>query len=310
MTEPKGATYGSALLAAQIVIGEVVLGAENDAERRHKMRRVIDLHRADLSGRAGDAEPIEAISEFSASVSREDRLAFLVEVFFLEPFAPYRLRSTAKARHEGVRSVAAALREDHVTVGRIAAAARSAKRSHRTRVWGKAGLVGVGAAVALGLGGWLAAPVIGGAIGAGAGLAGAAATAHGLALLGGGALAAGGAGMAGGMWLVAGAAAALGGAAGGGGFALYQLGASQARGELLKLQVTFKVAVLGVQADIAKAQRIIGRLVEDAQQLKGQLEVERALNERNARRVTQLEATIEAIEETVAWMEREASDAA
>ena len=66
--------------------------------------------------------------------------------------------------------------------------------------------------------------------------------------------------MAGGMWLVAGAGAALGAVAGGGGVKLFQLGADQARGELVKLQVTFKLTLLQDQADQAKAQAVVENL--------------------------------------------------
>ena len=111
--------------------------------------------------------------------------------------------------------------------------------------------------------------------------------------------------MAGGMWVVAGAGAAAGLAAGGGGTALYELGSATARGELVKLQVTFKVAVLDANRDVAKAQAIIERLARQLADASSRLEEERLLNEDNARRVRELEATVGAIEETIDWMDAE-----
>ena len=182
----------------------------------------------------------------------------------------------------------------------------AAARVRVTKV-GKVGYIGLSAALLLGVAGFVAAPLVGTAIGVGAGLSGAAATAHGLAILGGGALAAGGAGMAGGMWLVAGAAAATGLAAGGGGVALYELGSATARGELIKLQITFKLGLLDANRDTAKAQRVIADLVGQADDLRRLLEQERGLNDENSRRVKDLEDTLGDIEEAIAWMNREAA---
>lgn len=75
--------------------------------------------------------------------------------------------------------------------------------------------LGMLAAAAVGTGGFLSAPAIGGAIGSlGTGYTGAVASSYGLAMLGGGSVAAGGLGMVGGTYVVAAAGAALGGALG------------------------------------------------------------------------------------------------
>jgi hypothetical protein len=170
---------------------------------------------------------------------------------------------------------------------------------------GKIGLIGIGAAVVLGVAGFVAAPLVGAAIGTAAGLSGAAAVSHGLALLGGGALAAGGAGAAGGMWLVSGAGAAAGLLAAGGGTALYELGSATARGELIKLQITFKLGLLDANRDMAKAQQVIANLVAQADATRSLLEEERRLNDDNAHRVKDLETTLTDIEEAIGWMEHE-----
>jgi hypothetical protein len=112
------------------------------------------------------------------------------------------------------------------------------------------------------------------------------------------------------MWLVAGAGAAAGLIAGGGGTALYQLGSATARGELIKLQITFKLGVIDTQRDMVKAQEIIANLAAQADETRALLDEERHLNETNAKRVSELETTLEDIEQTIDWMEREQTAAA
>ena len=115
--------------------------------------------------------------------------------------------------------------------------------------------------------------------------------------------------MAGGMWVVAGTAAAAGLMAAGGGTALYELGSATARGELVKLQITFKLGLLDANRDMAKAQQVITNLVAQADETRTLLEEERILNEDNAQRVKDLEETLTAIEETIRWMENEKATA-
>lgn len=144
---------------------------------------------------------------------------------------------------EGVRDVASVIGEPAAVVDEIEAARSSAMKAYRTTVARRMVMVGALTALAVGSAGWLAAPALGTAIGGAAGLSGAAATAHGLALLGGGTLATGGFGMAGGMWLVAGAGATVGVLGGSTSALFYELGAAETLAELVKLQVTFRVAV-------------------------------------------------------------------
>jgi hypothetical protein len=116
--------------------------------------------------------------------------------------------------------------------------------------------------------------------------------------------------MAGGMWVVTGVGVAAGLAFGGGGTALYELGSATARGELVKLQITFKLAILDTNRDMAKAQAVIERLMAEADETRVVLAEERELNEANADRVRTIEATLEAIEETIGWMRSEQREAA
>ncbi len=301
--EPAG--FAVALASAQLLVAEHIASKEENEKRRNKMDRVVQIQREELGQLVapgeGELDPSTVVASLTGA-DADTRVTFLIEVFFLDPFSPYSLRSNRKERKRALQLLAPLVGEDKKVIRRIEKAGADAKKSHDKQNWGKVGLVGVGAAVVLGVGGFMAAPLFGAALGTAAGLSGAAATAHGLALLGGGALAAGGAGMAGGLWMVAGAGAALGAIGGGGGIKLFQLGAAQARGELIKLQVTYKLTILHGQADLIKAQAVITDLAGQATELRSKVEEERLLNDDNAKRVTDLEETLQALEETIMWM--------
>lgn len=295
-----------ALLASQFLLADFVTSREQDEARWEKMERVLDRQRLALDeigiGEEGAPGVLATLGESAVAA---DAIAFLVDLYFLDPFAPYTLKTDKTTRTAALRRVALLVDGDDEIVDRIDETRRSALAAHTKRSLGKVGLIGIGAAVALGVAGFLAAPLVGAALGGAAGLGGAAAVGHGLALLGGGALAAGGAGMAGGMWLVAGVGAAAGLLAAGGGTALYELGSATARGELVKLQITFKLGILDANRDMAKAQQVIANLVDQADATRTVLEEERELNDENAQRVKDLESTLTDIEEAIGWMERE-----
>ena len=295
-----------ALLSAQFLLADFMASREQDEERWEKMERVLDRQRLALDELGvGTGGAVGILAAFGGELPVTDRIAFLVDLYFLDPFAPYTLKSDKHARMEGLRRIAQLVGADDDIVARIQSTRRSALAAHTKRSLGKIGLIGIGAAVALGVAGFLAAPLVGAAIGTAAGLSGAAAASHGLAILGGGALAAGGAGMAGGMWLVTGVGVTAGLLAAGGGTALYELGSATARGELVKLQITFKLGLLDANRDMAKAQRAITNLVAQADTTRRVLDEERKLNDDNAQRVKDLESTLTDIEETITWMQRE-----
>jgi hypothetical protein len=295
-----------ALLYSQFLLADFVASREQDEKRWEKMERALDRQRLALDEVGiGEAGAAGVLVEFGRTLPSAEQIAFLVDLYFLDPFAPYTLKSDKVTRMAGLRHVAVLVSGDDDIVDRIDTTRRSALAAHTKRSLGKIGLIGITAAVALGVAGFVAAPLVGAAIGGAAGLGGAAAVAHGLAILGGGALAAGGAGMAGGMWLVAGVGVAAGLIAAGGGTALYELGSATARGELVKLQITFKLGLLDANRDMAKAQQVITNLIEQADVTRVVLEEERRLNDDNSQRVEDLEVTLRDIEEAVGWMERE-----
>ena len=296
------------MLASQYLLADFLASRQEDETRQEKMERVVERQQAALIdvGVEANSQAMDSVAAYVGPLPDDEQIAFFVDLYFLDPFAPYTLKTKKAERREALndRLIAAGVGGD--LVERIDETRRAALSAHARKSLGRIGYVGLSAAVLLGVAGFLAAPLVGAALGAGAGLAGAAATSHGLAILGGGALAAGGAGMAGGMWVVAGAGAAAGLMAGGGGVALYELGSSTARGELVKLQITFKLGLLDANRDMAKAQQAIANLVAQADDLKALLVTERRLNDENAKRVKDLEKTLDDIEETIVWMEREA----
>lgn len=271
------------------------------------MDRVVTLKRAELQGitATDGADPGATVDQAVASWDSGQRRTLLVDLAFSDPFAPYSLKFSNEELITGLRPLAERLEEPASVVDEIVAARMSALRSQRRRNWGRVGAIGVLTAAIIGTAGWALAPVLGTAIGTSAGLTGAAATAHGLALLGGGTLAAGGAGMAGGMWLVASAGAAVGLVSGAGSTLLYQLGAAEVRSELIKLQVTFRVAVLRTQGDLARAATMTEGLRATLGEMQDALATERALNDENSERVKTLEEKIEAISRSIEWMDEQ-----
>lgn len=118
-------------------------------------------------------------------------------------------------------------------------------------------------------------------------------------------MAAGGSGMAGGLYLVTKTAIVVGGTAMGGGSFLVQLGAAGAKAELAKLQTSYREVLLHDQLHTKKAGEAIRALERDRREVQETLEKERELNEKNAARLKDLEATVEALENAIGWMKNE-----
>ena len=289
---------------------------EGDDERRKKKRRVIrekaDLLKAtfpDQVGKAFDTRQLTstpALRLLQAEEWKEDAAkTFLIDLAFTHPFAPYELKYKQDDFWDTLKNLAPSLGQPTSEVDAIREIQKDAIRSHRSLDLKKIMIFGVVGLLVVGTGGYLAAPLIAGYLGASAGLAGAAATAHGLALLGGGTLAAGGAGMAGGMAVVTGAGAFAGFAAASGGTLLMQMGAAQARTELIKLQVSYKAVLLQNQLHLKKAQEVVKDLARQEKEVRAQLARERQMNDKNAVRIKELEVLIEAIEESRKWMKEQ-----
>ena len=111
--------------------------------------------------------------------------------------------------------------------------------------------------------------------------------------------------MAGGMWLVAGAGATVGALGGSTSAMFYELGAAETRAELVKLQVTFRVAVLGVQNGQLKAQEILKQLGAQKDAIGKQLDKERLLNDKNSERVKDLDEKLHNLIIAMEWMKEQ-----
>ena len=306
--EPKSGgaeTFSSsaAIEAFQVLISGYVTSVEANDDRHEKMGRNVEHQLDALETVLGHGvDPRQVIHDWTDNAEPEDKIGLLVEVLYLDPFAPNEVEHSNRTRQQAFDLLDEMFGFDP-RFEQIKEVAGQATGAHQQRNWAKVGLIGVGAAALLAVGGYVAAPFLGAALGAAAGLSGAAATAHGLALLGGGALAAGGAGMAGGMWLVAGALGAAGAMAGAGGVALYQLGAAAATRELIKLQVTFKLAILHVEADMVKAQLVLKRLHAELDLTKEVLDEALLVNDQNSKRIKDIQETVTALENAIDWME-------
>ncbi len=284
---------------------------EEDPERRGKMARVCNqklemLLKAwpnDTKGLA-DLDAAESLVK-GLRLNRDTKRTLLIDLLFSDPFAPYELKFSEKRLRSSLDQLAAQLGLESAAVDELASVRRDATKAHRKLSIGRIVAFGLTGVVVLGVGGWLAAPLIAGYLGAGAGLAGAAATGHGLALLGGGTLAAGGMGMAGGMIVVTGAGAVAGGVGATGGALLFQMGAAAAENELIKLQVTFKTVLLKNQAQSKKAQKVVEGLIEREREIRTLLAEERKLNDENARKIKELEEILESIEDTRGWIKKQ-----
>jgi hypothetical protein len=97
--------YASALVASQFLIADFVASREHDDERRERMDRVLARQRDALSEIGIEAERAPWILRaFGADLEEADRIGFIVDCYFLDPFAPYTLRSTKTTRKAALDS--------------------------------------------------------------------------------------------------------------------------------------------------------------------------------------------------------------
>lgn len=298
--------YVCSIAAGTLLIAEELTRIENNKGRKEKKERVVNSKRKLLK---------EAFKEYTSGLSlkgdtykllegewpKDKATTFVIDLAFANPFAPYELKFKNSHFESALKGVASLVHLNAEDADRIRRTQREALKAHRHINWKKITLFSLGG-LAIAPIAWVAAPLIGGAIGVAAGLSGAAATAHGLAILGGGSLAIGGLGMAGGMWIVTGAATGIAVLSAGGSQFLLQIGAANAKIELIKLQVNYKEVVLGTQTQVKKAQEVIKKLIKQRDEIKNQLEEERKLNEENSNRIQEIETTLMALEDSIKWM--------
>jgi hypothetical protein len=292
-------------------MAELIAEAEPDKVRQEKMRSVVGKKREglDVAGTKllGDKdwlnrEPWRMLS--SRGWEDSEALILLIELEFTNPFAPYELKYSNKAFDAALNAIASLIGRAAGDIERLGRTIQEALKSHRQIPWKTIVFGSLGAALVLGIGGWVAAPAVGQVLGGLMGLYGAAATSYGLALLGGGSLAAGGLGMAGGMWLVTGAGVLIGGGAGAfGSIKLLELLNTQTvRTEVIKLQVYYKEVVLRYRP--FERDKVINGLTQNLEALDREIEDEKRLNELDSSRVREREEKREALKTGLDWMKK------
>lgn len=292
------------------LLGKVVLAAGlasrcPDPDRAVRMARAVERF-CEQSGVPSASSALGRLQRCSLDWDPVDRRMLLVDLWSVDPFSPYEIKSSGRQLRAELIALGTALDAGGV-VHEIERSARELRNSERFSVGMRVGGALAAGALVAGGAGFLAAPFIGATIGTGMGLSGAAATSAGLAALGGGSLAAGGAGMAGGVLFVSATGAAVGGAVGGGGVALFQLGSRQAQIELRKLELKFKVALLQTQASQRVAQRFAVHLHDEVEALRAQLDEERRYSDDRSARITTLERLLRQFEAAESWMNDELS---
>lgn len=312
---------GDARAGDLLAVGALVLGAmcaaelwAGDLEAAQRLQRVLVERAATLSAWAASEpysiahdEPgsfnMEAVLALAAGrLDREARTRLMIDLWFVDPAAPYEIEIKRSVRSGALRQVAGVVGFDDTEFRRIRSTVAAASKAHNAGALRRIGVFGLGGVVIVASGGFLAAPLVAGALGTAAGLGGAAAVAHGLALLGGGTLAAGGAGVTGGMWMVSGIGAAMGAVGGGGGRALYEMGAVQVRVEVVKLQVNYRLLLVDQQVDMAKAQAVLASLDQRISEVTDELERERDLNDANSDRIKDVEDKLLALVNGREWI--------
>ncbi len=237
-------------------------------------------------------------------VKEDQRATYLIDLAFTSPFAPYELKFKKEDFKKALLYMSSLLSQDFDIVDDILKNQQEALKSHKKIEWAKIIAFGVGGLLIFAWGGWLMAPAIGTAIGTAAGLSGAAATSHGLAILGGGALSISGWGMAGGMWVVTGAGGFIGASILGGSPLLLQLGAAQARVEILKLQVTYKTVFVVNQAHHYMIEKSIDKLVNMKKEIMKELVKEENLNDKSSKRIKDIKETLDTLNNAIDWMRK------
>ncbi len=311
ITESDRAAVDSfAIAAGTIDLARQLTEFEKNKLRKGKKQRAIRIkvdsfNQAFKEELGGTTVEGSALALLKTDWTESTAVPLLCELAFTQPFFPYDLKIAPRDFASALAFVAQSLGLSQTQVDQVLKAKKAALRSQKNLNWKKVTVISIGGGAALAVGGWALAPLIGGVLGSAAGLSGAAAVSHGLALLGGGSLAAGGSGIAGGLWLIATTGAVVGGGAIGGGQLLLEIGAARARLELAKLQTSFRVLVLSNQIQLKKAQEVIKSLVQQRKEIESSLREERALNDKNSRRLKDIEATLGAVETAISWMEKE-----
>ena len=301
--------YRFGLSLATLLIAEQLAENESDEERRQRKQMVItdkwallrDTFRAELDelhGYGGTGPSVRQLTTIFAQTTAgwpaDQRQLLLIDLITADAFAPYELKVSAGDLREAIGHIAAGLVLSDSYSAALFAAWDDALRAYRPSRWKQVMAPGGTLTPVLATGG--PDPATASALISSAGLTNGAATTHGIALLGGGSFAVGGAGMAGGLWLVTTTTGESRGPLPGGGFGVLRLGQTQLRSELVKLQLSYRMVVLGDGTPIASADDVRDALARIHDELRQHLEAERRLNDDDAQRIRDVESTLQAVD--------------
>ncbi len=302
--------YSCAIAAGTLLLAGELVRLEKRRKRKLKKLRVLSHKRSMIKEAfprftAGHDLKRDATRLISPKWPRAEASAFILDLAFTKPFSPYELKYKDKHFTIALENVANLVHLSIEDVIRIRGNQRRAYKVYRYVRWKKILLYGLGRFALAGALGYFAAPLLVAYIGALAGLSGAAATAQGLTLLSGSSLALGGQSMAGGLWILT--ATHAGGSFVGAGSSqlLLQLTPTNARTELVKLQVSYKEMLLGNGEQVKRAREVLKLLAERRDEIKEQIEEERGLNERSSHRIGDMKETLAAVEKSLKWMKKE-----
>ena len=309
MVEENVNKYSEAISIGNYFMVEKLMELEKDETRKKKKENVYNekkkvLLATFLDDKKDIINKTDRRNLFCKLLEEEQRIPFLIDLSFTNPFAPYQLKFKKNEFREALLYNCSLLNQDFGIVDEILKNQKEALKSHRKIDWVKVAAFGVGGTILFGIGGWLIAPAIGTALGEAAGLFGVAATNHGLALLGGGALSIGGGGMAAGTWVVTGVGGIIGGGISGGSPFLLQLGAAQAKIEILKLQVSFKTVVTNNQIHYNWVDKSIKNVLNMKKEVVEEFIKEKQFNDKNSERIKNIKATIDALNNCINWMRK------
>lgn len=305
--EPGSANYRFSLSLASLLIAGQLADTEADEQRRARkqtvaqekwslLRNTFPRDLGELHGYGGTGPAVRQLTQAFEHVTRhwplEQRWMLLIDLVMSDPFAPYGLKVTITDFRSAVATIATALDlgDEHTE---LLDTWNETLRSYSPSRWRTAITPNVLTPFALSTSG--PDPITAARLVATAGLDATTTTAsgvaHDVALLGGGSLSLGGSGLAAGMWLVT-TDAATDAALPDGGIELLALGPAQARVELVKLQLNFRLVVRYERSETVTADDLAMALARIADDLQTQLELERRVNDDDAPRIIEIETIL------------------
>jgi len=307
-----GEQYDLDLSAGTLLLAAELTSLEKNEIRLQKKQKV-ELLKLDILRESGTGwhDKLEIARDAGRIIERtwvrEDALNFLIDLAFVDPYAPYELGFRENDFKSALENVAARVGVESEMVGKILSTKKNALKAHIRYNWLYLFVSSIVRTIAVGFAIFFAAPLIGTFLSTGLGFMGVSVANQGLALLHAGTIDPMTAGLMGGRAFAGSVGNLSKSLLGGTGSFLYRVGSRQARIELGKLQVNFREVLLSDPVNIKAAESTIARLKQDRDETRETLNTERKLNDRGSERVTDIEQTIKAITGAIRWMEKELS---